>query len=129
MVGPLVDFMLAPIALARMFASVVLPRPGGPERRMWSSASPRCLAAATVISRRSFTLAWPVKSAKSDGRSVISSAASGWFRMETGRSDIASSLRKARRTGKRDCTGGSRFLASRRRQKSRISGNSAVPMP
>ena len=40
-------------------------------------ASPRCLAAATVISSRSFTLAWPVNSENSEGRSVISNAASG----------------------------------------------------
>jgi len=40
MVGPLVDLRLAPIALARMLAMVVLPRPGGPLSRMWSSASP-----------------------------------------------------------------------------------------
>ena len=32
---------------------------------------------ATAISRRSLTLAWPVNSEKSDGRSVISNAASG----------------------------------------------------
>ena len=42
-------------------------------------ASSRCLAAATVISRRSLTLGWPVNSEKSDGRSVISNAASGLF--------------------------------------------------
>ena len=45
MVGPLVLLRLAPMALARMLARVVLPRPGGPLSRMWSSASPRCWAA------------------------------------------------------------------------------------
>jgi hypothetical protein len=35
------------------------------------------LAACTAISRRSLTLAWPTNSEKSDGRSVISNAASG----------------------------------------------------
>src|SRR5712691_419220 len=40
-------------------------------------ASFRCLAAATVISSRSLTLAWPVNSEKSEGRNVISNAASG----------------------------------------------------
>ena len=78
MVGPLVLLRLAPMALARMWARVVLPRPGGPLNRMWSMASLRCLAAATVISRRSLTLAWPVNSENSDGRSVISNAASGF---------------------------------------------------
>ncbi len=37
MVGPLVLLRLAPMALAMMLASVVLPRPGGPLSRMWSS--------------------------------------------------------------------------------------------
>src|ERR1051326_3530488 len=55
---------------------------------MWSSASPRCWAAATAISRRSLTFAWPVKSEKSDGRSVSSSATSGLFSVEIGRSAI-----------------------------------------
>ena len=32
--GPLVAFMFDPIAFARMLAMVVLPRPGGPLRRM-----------------------------------------------------------------------------------------------
>ena len=41
-------------------------------------ASPRCFAAVTAISNRSFTFACPVKSEKSDGRSVISNAASGF---------------------------------------------------
>src|ERR1043166_7138465 len=40
-------------------------------------ASLRCLAAATVISRRSLTLACPVNSEKREGRNVISNAASG----------------------------------------------------
>src|SRR5438046_7942133 len=56
---------------------------------MWSSASPRCFAACTAISSRSLTLAWPVNSENSDGRSVISNAASGLFREEIGRSAIA----------------------------------------
>src|ERR1039458_1969039 len=41
-------------------------------------ASWRCLAAATVISKRSLTLNWPVNSENRDGRSVISNAASGF---------------------------------------------------
>src|SRR6266481_5818550 len=42
--GPAVVTMVAPISLARMVASVVLPRPGGPERSTLSSGSPRGLA-------------------------------------------------------------------------------------
>jgi hypothetical protein len=64
------------------------------------------LAAATAISNRSFTFGWPVKSEKSDGRSVISSAASGWFKVETVCSAIASSMGNAPRSSKRDSSGG-----------------------
>src|SRR5437667_9732034 len=56
---------------------------------MWSSASPRRWAAATAISSRSLTFAWPVKSEKRDGRNVSSNAASGLFNVEIGRSAIA----------------------------------------
>jgi hypothetical protein len=101
-VGPLVDLKFAPIALARMLASVVLPRPGGPLSKMWSIGSLRRLAASTAISSRSFTLGWPVNSENSEGRSVISSATSGLFRLETARSGIARRMRQAPRSGKRD---------------------------
>ena len=39
--GPLVTWMPTPSSEAMMWASDVLPRPGGPENRQWSSASPR----------------------------------------------------------------------------------------
>src|SRR5437667_10998786 len=61
---------------------------------MWSSASPRCWAAATAISSRSLTFAWPVKSEKRDGRNVSSSATSGLFKVEIGRSAIGQTMRK-----------------------------------
>jgi len=41
----------APISTARMCARVVLPRPGGPASRTWSSCSLRCRAAATARAR------------------------------------------------------------------------------
>src|SRR6266853_5644376 len=56
---------------------------------MWSSASPRFWAAATAISSRSLTFAWPVKSEKRDGRNVNSNTTSGLFNVEIGRSAIA----------------------------------------
>src|SRR5881409_3440448 len=56
---------------------------------MWSSASPRCWAAATAISSRSLTFAWPVKSEKRKGRNVSSNATSGLFKVEIDRSAIA----------------------------------------
>src|SRR5579871_418381 len=95
MVGPLVLLIFAPMALAMMLAIVVLPRPGGPLSRTWSMGSPRCLAAVTVISRRSLTLACPVKSEKREGRRVISSAASGLVStLEIGRSGIDAKMGK-----------------------------------
>ena len=45
MVGPEVMRIFTPISLAITAASVVLPSPGGPWRRTWSSASPRIFAA------------------------------------------------------------------------------------
>src|SRR6266516_3335152 len=70
---------------------------------MWSSASPRCLAAATAISSRSLTFAWPVKSEKRDGRNVSSNTTSGLFNVEIGRSAIArqNAKRAMKRQGER----------------------------
>jgi len=45
MVGPEVILMFTPISLAITDAIVVLPSPGGPARRTWSSGSPRIFAA------------------------------------------------------------------------------------
>src|SRR5438270_205988 len=46
MAGPLVVLMPTPSSLAMMLARVVLPSPGGPQRRTWSTCSPRRRAAA-----------------------------------------------------------------------------------
>ena len=43
MTGPEVARKPTPISRARIPASVVLPSPGGPKNRTWSSASPRDL--------------------------------------------------------------------------------------
>src|SRR5215468_8274633 len=75
--GPLVFLMFTPIALAMMWASVVLPSPDGPLKRMCSSTSPRFLAASTISSSRSRTFTWPVNSLNAGGRSEISKAVSG----------------------------------------------------
>ena len=45
--GPLVTCSPTPSSAATMYASEVFPSPGGPEKRQWSSASPRARAAAT----------------------------------------------------------------------------------
>ena len=53
--GPDVALMLASISLAMILARVVLPSPGGPKRRTWSSVSRRLRAAAIEMSRFSLT--------------------------------------------------------------------------
>lgn len=72
MTGPEVMRTLVPISWPRMKARVVLPRPGGPERRMCLRAWERDLAAPTMTLRRSMVLVWPVKSLKDGGRRAAS---------------------------------------------------------
>src|SRR5260221_12305083 len=74
--GPEVERRLTPISRAMMWASVVLPSPGGPKRSTWSSASLRVRAADTKISSCSRIFAWPTYSARSLGRRARSSAIS-----------------------------------------------------
>src|SRR5690606_29699298 len=71
---------------AMIIASVVLPSPGGPERRTWSGAEPRALAASRTRASWSRTTACPTKSASRRGRSAASAARS---------SSSASASRKA----------------------------------
>ena len=47
-----------------MYARLVLPRPGGPTSRTWSSASPRVIAAVSATSSCSFSRSWPTNSAE-----------------------------------------------------------------
>ncbi len=54
--GPLVTLISTPSSEAIICASVVLPSPGGPYSKTWSSASPRALLAATYTLRLAFTL-------------------------------------------------------------------------
>ena len=74
--GPLVCLMFTCNSLAIIVASVVLPRPGGPESRIWSRTSPRPRAALMKIRNCSFLASWPMKSFRSRGRRVMSSASS-----------------------------------------------------
>ena len=86
--GPEVTRIGRPISSARIIASVVLPRPGGPWRRMWSSVRPSRRAAPIITRRRSTVRCWPTKSSSFGGRSAASSErfardaaslpASGW---------------------------------------------------
>src|SRR5258706_207158 len=76
--GPEVWRRLTPISLARMWASVVLPKPGGPNSSTWSSASLRPRAACTKISNWPRILSCPMYSASVAGRrlrSICSSCA------------------------------------------------------
>ncbi len=57
--GPEVWRRLTPSSAAMMWASVVLPSPGGPNSSTWSSASLRFFAAAMKISNCSRALTWP----------------------------------------------------------------------
>jgi hypothetical protein len=50
-------------------------------------------------------LSWPVNSEKSDGRSVISNATSGLFKVETARSSITGKMRKRAVSDKVKCAG------------------------
>src|SRR5690606_17025450 len=70
--GPEVTLIPTPSSLARIWAKVVFPSPGGPWKRVWSKASPRWFAAWTKIFRFSNTWACPVKSSKLMGRSTLS---------------------------------------------------------
>src|SRR5438876_8104945 len=75
--GPLVFLMFTFIAFAMINASVVLPSPDGPLKRMCSSTSLRFFAASTINSSRSRTFTWPANSLNAGGRSEISKTASG----------------------------------------------------
>ena len=59
MAGPLVSLICTPSSLAMMWASVVLPSPGGPYKRTWSSGSPRIFADEMNTERLSLTFFCP----------------------------------------------------------------------
>ena len=68
--------MFTPSSFAMMCASVVLPRPGGPNISVWSSASPRCRAAAMKIWHLRLHRGWPMYSSSRRGRTARSNASS-----------------------------------------------------
>src|SRR5919201_3274859 len=70
--GPEVTLIWTPISFATTFANVVLPSPGGPCSSMWSSGSPRALAASIAILRFALTFSWPMYSASQRGRRLRS---------------------------------------------------------
>ena len=74
--GPDVIFNFAPISFAIIPASVVLPSPGGPYNKTWSSDSPLCFAASIYTFMLSFTFVCPMYSSSICGRNVVSSFSS-----------------------------------------------------
>ena len=74
--GPEVARKPTPISRATIWASVVLPRPGGPCSRTWSSASPRARAASMNTARFSRLDCWPTNSSRVWGRRLASAASS-----------------------------------------------------
>ena len=76
MIGPVVGRMLTPISSAIIYAKVVFPKPGGPDRITWSSASPRCLAAFMNTFKLSMAFCWPMNSSMDEGLTLCSKASS-----------------------------------------------------
>ena len=74
--GPEVTCSPASISLATMWASVVLPKPGGPANSRWSAGWARARAAPKMMWRCSLSSAWPTNSANRVGRRLISATAS-----------------------------------------------------
>ena len=89
--GPVVVLIAAPISCAMMCASVVLPRPGGPEKRIWSTGSPRRFAASSAIPSDSRVSGWPMNVASDAGRIAVSSRSSAMSAGVTSRSTISPS--------------------------------------
>ncbi|MNE41089.1 hypothetical protein D3C80_1351410 [compost metagenome] len=91
-IGPDVARNPTPSSRATICASVVLPRPGGPNSRTWSSASDRPRAASMKTFRLPLAADWPTNSSSVCGRRARSycspRAASG----ATSRSSVIASL-------------------------------------
>src|SRR5262249_33192159 len=83
--GPLVIWIDVPSSLGSTVAKVVLPRPGGPSKRMWPRGSLSFLQALRVMPSRCTTAFWPMTSRSQRGRRAASrsrclsgSSGSGW---------------------------------------------------
>ena len=66
--GPDVVRHCTPISRAMSIARVVLPSPGGPKNRVWSSGSPRARAASIEICSEVRTCSCPTNSSSREGR-------------------------------------------------------------
>src|SRR5581483_8966507 len=74
MTGPEVERKPTPSSRAMIWASVVLPSPGGPANSTWSSASPRALAASMNTFRFDRACSWPMNSRRYCGRREVSAS-------------------------------------------------------
>ena len=74
--GPDVARKFTPSSRATIWASVVLPSPGGPTNSTWSSASWRARAAAIKTARFERACCWPMNSTRRCGRSDVLAASS-----------------------------------------------------
>src|SRR3954465_9518977 len=74
--GPEVERKLTPSSRATIWASVVLPRPGGPTKSTWSSASLRAFDEPMKTWRFARACFWPMNSASPCGRSDASASSS-----------------------------------------------------
>ncbi len=86
--GPDVAFILTLSSFDIICASVVFPRPGGPQKRIWSRGSFLWFAALMNILRFALILFWPTNSAKdlglkfksNESSSLVYSGSSDWLR-------------------------------------------------
>ena len=74
--GPVACLIFEPNSLDIIFARVVLPKPGGPNRSTWSNASPRLLEASIYNFILSTSFSCPINSSNLDGRNDLSSVIS-----------------------------------------------------
>src|SRR2546423_625187 len=74
--GPATERMPTPSSSRTMCARLVLPRPGGPTSRTWSSASPLPFAASSATASCSLMRAWPTNSTSRRGRRLLSTSPS-----------------------------------------------------
>ncbi len=90
--GPDVRRSDEPSSAAMIIASEVLPRPGGPDNRMWSGVPPRFLAPSRTSCSCSRTRGWPMNSPRERGRRLASTSPSPTVSAgDTSRSSGASS--------------------------------------
>ena len=103
--APLAICSATPRSRGMQVAKVVLPRPGGPSRRMWPSGSFRLRAASTAISSRSATLPLAdhlVHVPRPQGDLVVAQLVEGFARFGSGWGQAALERGFAQRVARED---------------------------